>query len=428
MKNSRSRRPLIRAAIAITAGALVLSGCSANNSGGGAEGEVTELIIPTNVSPWLDSYKKIAAEYERETGIKITLKEYPFDGLRTQQINDVRNQSHTFDLYQIAEADTGRFYEDGWVQKLTDVDENFTWPENVISFAGIGEWNADKRLTEEGGTPYALPIMGIVQEFMYRTDVYDKLGLDVPTTWDEVIANGKAAMDAGEVDYGYVVRLKGESFDFTTYLHAMGGDWYTEDWEPALDTPEAKKALELFTELTELGPDAPQTMGQAEATAVMQGGTALQGNLVSSVATALEDENESSVVGKIGYALMPGQTPHSGAWALGIPAGLPEARTQAAYDFLTWITGKEAQQAWTEFGGVPVRTDIESDNPAIEQLKESSEHLLAPPRFPFATQMYETTDRVIAEAVTGQISHDEALATMQEELRRLAIEAGYLQE
>lgn len=433
MNASATRRVAGRTAAAgLIAGTLVLAGCSGGSaSSAGADGEgpaVTELVVPTNVSPWIDSYKDIIADYEKETGVKIVLKSFPFDGLRTKQINDVQNQAHAFDLYQIAEADTSRFYENEWVQKLTDVDPGFTWPENVISFAGIGEYNPETRLTEEGATPYALPIMGIVQQFMYRADVYEDLGLSVPTTWEEVIANGKKAMAEGAVDHGYAVRLKGESFDFTSYLHSYGGEWFTPEWEPALDTPEAKKALETFVELTALGPDAPQTMGQAEETAVMQGGTVLQANFVSSVSAALEDENQSSVAGKVGYAMLPGGTPHSGAWALGIPAGLPKERAEAAYDFLIWLTSHDAQQKWTDYGGVPVRTDIESDDPSITLLAETADHLLAPPRYPFATEMYETTDRVIAQAATGEVSVDDALATMQKALRELAVEAGYLKE
>lgn len=430
MNRSTFSRVVARSAVAsIAAGALVLSGCSVSpDASANGEEKVTELVIPTNVSPWLDSYKKIISDYEEETGIKIILKEYPFEGLRTKQINDVQNQSQTFDLYQIAEADTSRYYEDGWVQKLSDVDPSFTWPKNVISFAGIGEWNDEARKTEQGGTPYALPIMGIIQEFMYRKDIYKELGLSVPETWEEVVANAEKAMDDGAIEHGYAVRLKGESFDFTSYLHSYGGDWFTDEWEPALDTPEAKKALEMFATLTALGPDAPQTMGQAEETAVVQGGTVLQANLVSSVATALEDPNASSVVDQMGYAMLPGQTPHSGAWAIGIPAGISDARAQAAYDFMTWITGKEAQQAWTEYGGVPVRSDIESDDPSIQLIAESADYLLAPPRYPFTSEMYETTDVVLAKAATGDISVDEALATMQDELRRLAIDAGYLEE
>lgn len=436
MNHSRVRHITTRAAVAFVAlGSLALASCSSpppsNDDGGsssGGDNEVKELVIPTNTSPWTDSYKKIIADYEAETGVKVTLKTYPFAGLRTKQINDVQNQSHTFDLYQISEADTGYYYESGWVQNLTEVDPDFTWPENVIHFAGIGEWNAEDRITEAGATPYALPIMGIIQEFMYRKDIYKELGLDVPKTWDEVIENAKTAMDAGKIEYGYTLRLKPPSFDFTSYLHSYGGDWFTENWEPALDTPEARKALDTFIALAKLGPESPQTMGQAEETALMQGGTVLQANLVSSVATALEDPNLSTVTDKMGYAVLPGQTPHSGAWALAIPSGLSDARTQAAYDFLTWITSKKAQQSWTEYGGMPVRNDIESDAPQIQVLSESEEYLMAPPRYPFTSKMYETTDRYLSEVVAGQISEDEAIDAMQKELRRLAIEAGYLDE
>ena len=56
------------------------------------------------------------------------------------------------------------------------------------------------------GKVMSLPLNGNVDLFVYRKDLYDKLGLQLPKTWDDAIENGRKAQKAGIVKYGYVTR------------------------------------------------------------------------------------------------------------------------------------------------------------------------------------------------------------------------------
>lgn len=416
----------------------LLAGCapaaeSNGNAGGEKTSTVTELTIPTAESPWLDGYKKMAAQYEAETGVKINLTTFPFDGLLTQQANAAQSGSNAFDLFQINEVWVGQFYDNGWVQPLTDVDPDFTWDENLMSFDGVGQWDKDARITTPDGVAYSLPMNGNIQLFMYRTDIYEELGLTVPTTWDEVLANGKKAREAGVVDSGYVLRGKagaGATFDFSSLLFSEGGEWLTDpaggDWTPSIDTAEAKRALTMYRDLAAIGPDAPQTIGQAEATALMQSGSVMASTLVVAVAAPLEDPNASTVAGKIGYALVPGEQPVTGTWTLGIPTGLPADRAAAAYDFMTWLTSQQTQQTWVENGGVTVRTDLESDRPEIVAQIESAEYAHSALRYSFTPDMIAVTDPIIGEVVAGTKSVDDAIAEMQAGVTKVVQAAGFL--
>ncbi|WP_458116410.1 ABC transporter substrate-binding protein [Arthrobacter sp. D2-10] len=421
-----------RRATALTAAFLtvgMLAGCGGSGGGADSAEEVTELNIPAAETPWLASYQQIAADYEAETGVKINLTTFPFEGLLTQQANAAQSGSGAFDLFQLNEQWVGQFYDNEWVQPLTDVDPDFQWDENLIEFDGVGRWDAEARTTSVEGTPYSLPINGNIHLFMYRNDLYEQLGLEVPTTWDQVIENGETAINEGAVDNGYVLRGKTPSYDFSALLFSYGGKWFQDelagDWTPALDTPEAEEALTKFKELAELGPDAPQTVAQAEATSLMQGGSVLQSTLVAAVSAPLEDEGASRVAGNIGYAPLPGDTPVSGTWTLGIPAGLEPARAEAAYDFLTWLTSKEAMDKWAEYGGVTTRTDVESDRPELQAIVESADSIRGGLRYTFTPQMLEVTEPIIGEVVAGTKTVEEGLAEMQTGLQRVVEEAGY---
>ncbi|MFC5997638.1 ABC transporter substrate-binding protein [Quadrisphaera sp. GCM10027208] len=430
-----TRRPFARVAPAAAVGLGALVALSACGSDGAAESDgdgdgvaVDEIVIATAETPWLASYEEMADLYEEETGVRVTMRTFPFDGLLTQQANAAQNGSNAFDVFQLNEQWVGQFYDNQWVQPLPEVDPDFAWDPNLIEFDGVGRWDAENRTTSVDGVPYALPINGNIHEFMYRADLYDELGLEVPTTWDEVIANGEAGL-AGGVEHGYVLRGKTPTYDFSAVLFSHGGRWFAGeqdgDWTPQADTPEFRAALEQFKALAEIGPDAPQTVAQAEATSLMQGGSVLQATLVSAVAAPLEDEGASTVAGQIGYAVLPGQTPVSGTWTVGIPTGLPEERTQAAYDFITWLTSQETMQAWADAGGITTRTDVDSDRPELQVIIDSADMIRGGLRYTFTPLMLEVTDPTIGEYLAGTVSLDEAVTRIQDGLTRVVEEAGF---
>lgn len=424
----------------LAAGALILSGCSseagtspASSSGdaGSSGPAVTEISVATAETPWLGGYQDIVALYEQETGVKVNLQVFPFDGLLTQQANAAQTGSNDFDVFQLNEQWVGQFYDNEWVQALTDVDPGFDWDPALLEFDGLGRWDASARSTSPTGIPYSLPINGNIHLFMYLKSAYEELGLPIPTTWEEVEATGIAAQQAGLTEYGFVPRGRTPSYDFSALLFSYGGAWFVDEragnFQPAINSPEGRTALEQYKALADIGPEAPQTIAQAEAVSLMQSGEVLQSALVAAVATPLENPEASLVAGDVGYEVLPGRTPVSGAWTVAIPAGLPDDRTQAAYDFITWLTSQEAMQAWVEVGGVITRSDVQTDRPEILKIVESENLIRAGFRYPFTPQFLEATQPVIGEYLAGVISVDEALSQMEANLLEVVETAGFLQ-
>src|ERR1035437_2802197 len=97
-------------------GALALSSCSGGGGGGGLGarsngpvGSPVTLVVPTSQAPWNPAYAKLVAAYQAETGNKVDLRAFPNPDVKTQQVNDVQSQQHTFDIYQINESDLVQF-------------------------------------------------------------------------------------------------------------------------------------------------------------------------------------------------------------------------------------------------------------------------------------------------------------------------------
>lgn len=428
-----------------TGGLLTACGNNTGTLGGGSApssgSKVTEIVVATATTPWLDGYKAIVAEYEKASGVKVTLKPFPFDGLQTQQVNAIQQKSNAFDVFQINEGWVGQFYGQGWLTPLKEIDPAFSWDNGIASYDGLSRWDSKRQVTAESGEIVALPLNGNIHVLAYRKDIYDKLGLQPPTTFQQAIENGKRAVQAGLCKFGYVTRGQGSAgtisvtFDFSAVLHGDGVEWVKkpgEDWTPMIATPEAEAAMSTYLDLLKLGPANPQTIDQAAVIAAMQSGDALQGHMVVAIAPQLEDPNKSKVAGQIGYAVVPGGSagprPVSGAWTFGVPVGLPHDRALAALDFMKWITGREAQTTWGKSGGIITRSDvlgeIGSSQPHLAAVQKSLPYVHQGVRFTFGPKMLQSTDVNLNKIVAGQSSISDGLKQIASDITAAVKDAG----
>lgn len=449
MSRSLTRRGLLTSAVGVggaLAGSSLLAACGDNSGGlggGSTGGKVTELVVATASSPWLGEYRKIVAGYEAASGVRITLREFPFDGLFTQQANAVQQKSNAFDLFQINEGWTAQFYDKKWVRPLAEIDPDFTIDPGIAEYDGLGRWDAAKKVTSSDAPLMALPLNGNIHVLAYRKDVYAKLGLQPPTTFDEAIANGRKAVEAGEVKYGYTTRGQGTpggsavTFDFVAVLKAFGGNYFADpgtDWTPIINNDAAQAAMATFLELLKLGPAQPQTLGQAEVIAALQSGSALQGHLVVAAAAQFEDAAKSQVAGRMGYTVCPAgprtHAPVSGAWTIGVPSTLPDDRAKAALDFMTWLLSKEVQLKWGRAGGVITRSDVLDElaqDPKMEAMKavrDSLPYIVQNTRYVFAQQLLQSTEINLSKVVSGSVSPKAGLDTIAADLKKAVAESG----
>jgi len=194
------------------------------------------------------------------------------------------------------------------------------------------------------GTWYAMTWDGDTHLLLYRKDIFDKLGLEPPTTWEDY--KNKAAMltgwdwdDDGEVEYGDASYLKrGRTYWwFLERFAGYGGNYFDEEMNPLINT---EAGVEALTNLVETIPYMPPGVLNFEywevRTAYVKGDVAMVLQWPC-VGKAAENPEESKIVGKGGYAAMPqGKTMIAGGWVLGIPKGAKH--TEAALQVLHFIT------------------------------------------------------------------------------------------
>ena len=152
--------------------------------------------------------------------------------------------------------------------------------------------------------------------------------------------------DGGQKIVGIVLRGKkaAATSQWAPYLLSMGGSWLAKDGKPAMNSPEAIKAFDLYGRLLRnYGPPGAVNYHWYECVSLFVQGKAAMYTDVSNRIFYFEDPTKSQVVGKIGYALFPagpaGRKPTMEVWSVAVTS--KSKKKEAAYLFVQWAASKE---------------------------------------------------------------------------------------
>ncbi len=289
-----------------------------------------------------------------------------------------------------------------------------------------------------------IPWVGNVQVFAWRTDVLEDMGLTAPKTWDEVLTTAQTITDAKGPEGLYGIGLRGQAGNpaatsFLPVLRGYGTDLFDENWEPQLETPEAMAAMTTQLALAKLAPPGVENVGHAENGINMYEGIISQsGDIWPDQLLQIYDPELSKVVGMVDIGGEPAQEGVSpanmtGNWLLGIPEGSQNA--EAALDFIVWFTAPEQQLRLLLDQNIPAtRTSVLENPEAVEKLPflpgllAAGRNALPRPRTPLYNAVEAIYGRYVAEAIAGQITGEEALASANTEIRDLMVREGVLQQ
>jgi sorbitol/mannitol transport system substrate-binding protein len=365
----------------------------------------------------------------------VTLEENVLRQLVTQ---DIAAKGGQFDIMTIGMYETPIWAAQDWLVSLDDLPESYDI-DDIIPAMRAG-------LSYEG-TLYAAPFYGESSMVMYRTDLMEKAGLEMPDapTWDFVAEAARAMTDKDNEIYGICLRGKagwGENTAFiTTLANSFGARWFDEDWKPQFDSDEWKEALTFYLDLMEdAGPPGASTNGFNENLALFQQGKCGMWIDATVAASFVTNADDSTVADKVGFALAPDKglgkrANWLWAWALGIPAGTQ--KEAAAKEFINWATSKDylalvaEKEGWAnvppgsrtslyenpEYSKVPfAQKTLESinaadpNNPAVDPVPYVGVQFVAIPEFAgIGTQVGQE----FSAALAGHQSAEEALEKAQ---------------
>ena len=293
------------------------------------------------------------------------------------------------------------------------------------------------QLIKVDGETMAVAFMVNAQALMYRRDIFEELGLEVPETWDEVIEAARAIEEAGVVDYPLGATMKSGwdlAQDFNNMFVGYGGTFVNDDSTPNVDSEAGVKALETMRELTEfMDPEylvADSTYVQQQ----MQQGRVAMANLWASRAGAVDDEVESQVVGLVETAAAPRAMedgpPATTLWWDGfvVASNVPDEEAEAA--FRVAMEGMDTEMVqnnndlaiWLVEGYEPGRLAMG----AIESATADP----VPPSYPSTVQMglmHSALGNQLPSFFTGDRDAEATLAAVEEDYMGAAREAGLIE-
>ncbi len=332
---------------------------------------IEALLIKNTQGDVLTKYQK---EFEDLTGITVGADEPPEQQQRQKLTVEFNSGQTSFDVvYYSFHVQKRLFGKNKWVEDIrpflndpTMTPADFDW--NDFSAAGKA-WSTEAE--------------GRIDAFCNKIDycilycnkeIFDKKGVALPKSFDEITAAAKALHDPANKVYGFVGRgLKNAN----TYLWAcmlLGWDIDAIDSQLKLHTsgPEAIAAAKFYqTLLKDYGPPGVSGFNWNESQSLFALGQAAMWMDGVGFATPLEDATKSKVVGKVAYVVAPPGPKKQWAGMTGDGMGISafSKKKGPAYYYCLWATSKLIQARSLMVGaGSPPRNSIYKDPDVLSKM------------------------------------------------------------
>lgn len=411
----------------------------------------TELVIATVNNGHMIEMQKLTPFFEKANpDIKLKWVTLEEGTLRQRVTTDIATKGGQFDVMTIGLYEAPIWSKKGWLQPIAtdaayDADDLLPAIRDGLSYQG---------------KLYAAPFYGESSMLMYRKDLADKVGFQMPEqpTWTQVKELAGKIHDPKAGVYGMCLRGKpgwGDNMAFlTTLVNTNGGQWFDMQWKPQIDTKPWKDAIGFYVDLMKAyGPPGASANSFNENLALFNEGKCGMWVDATIAASFISDPKQSKVADKVAFAQAPVAVTPKGAnwlwtWNLAIPASSTKAA--AAQTFVKWATSKDyinlvaKEQGW---GAVSTGTRkstyanpefqkvakfAAAEKKAIDSANLSDSTL---PKSPYVGVQYAAipefqaigvaVGQQMSAALAGKVTVDQALKTSQTTAEREMKKAGY---
>ncbi|MDV3252775.1 sugar ABC transporter substrate-binding protein [Devosia sp. BK] len=396
----------------------------------------------------------LSSAFTEETGIELNWVVLEENTLRQNVTTDIATNGGQYDIMTIGTYEAPIWAKQGWLKPLDGLSADAEYDVDDLLPAIRGGLSLDGKL-------YAAPFYGESSFIMYRKDLMEKAGLEMPEapTWEFIGEAARAMTDRANDINGICLRGKagwGENMAFLTAMsNSFGARWFDENWKPQFDQPEWKNTLDTYLSLmADAGPAGASSNGFNENLTLFQQGKCGMWIDATVAASFVTNPTDSTVADQVGFA----QAPDNGlgkrgnwlwAWSLAIPASSQNA--EAAEKFINWATDKDYlalvaekdgwanvppgtrtslyenadYQAAAPFAAMTLASINSADptNPTVKPVPYTGVQFVAIPEF---AGIGTNVGQLFSAALAGQMSADDALAQAQEATTRDMTRAGYI--
>lgn len=413
-----------------------------NNSNTDSKNNITLNLIGEALPP-LESLGKLAKKYEEKTGVELIIHPYEFQTALNKAQLDFESNNYSYDLVMGIFYNHGKYYKNGYITPFSSFDktdktvplDNFykplqdvcmTYDNEVIGYPFSAQtmflWfrkdlftNEKERVRFKALYDYELPIPD--ENNLLDWEQYEDLA--------EFFTRKKGDTLGSEIlnedFYGTTLQLKRHPcsfYELTNFIYSFGGSFFDKDGNSMITSEENIEALTYYLNLKNYSPKGVTQFTWDDALAQMQQGKIAMTIMWSDAPSALDDPEQSKVVGKVGYSLVPikkgidKKVSVFGGWAFLIND--KSKYKKEAYDFVQWACSEETQLKWAKQGGLPASKNIFEDEeylsiPYMKSQNEALKNLVSWPRYPEAESFISKGEIALSKSAVGEMTPREAL-------------------
>ena len=439
------RRDFVKgSAITVFGAGLPYSGANAQSRYAKYAGKTVTINIPAH--PHYDAMIKLLPEFTKETGIKVEIDKLAIGRLKEKQLLEMAKPQGDYDLACYIVMWKTEYVSKNLVLPLDAFFNNPALADPAydmkdiipIYLENLGLVGGPKGyLAGPGAKLYGLPYGAETSVLAYRRDVFAKLNLKVPETYDDFSKALRVLKDQSGIG---ALTSRGQAghqavHAWLLHLNPLGGAIFDDNWKPRFNDKAGVAALKFLQDVVATGPAGIAGYGQGESnTAFLQGQAAMYLDSTS-FAGVVNDPARSKVVGNVSWALHPQgvkRASQSGGLGLTIPKNAKNA--DAGFLLMQWLTSKQQDKAVAKLGGAPTRNSTMTDADLVRQypefitFKEALKYS-APDWRPIIAVWDKINVQAlgvgISEALTGKKSAEDALNGMVGPVSQIMREAGY---
>lgn len=250
--------------------------------------------VESNLKGFKEAYPDINVEWNKVSDV-------PNDA-RKLYVTSLTAKSPTPDVFAIDVIWAGEFAQRGWLEPLND----------HLSAEQIGAFNQSfLEAAKRDGKVYAAPLYLDGVHLFYRSDLLEKYKLEVPKTWEELIAASKTIQEGeGAQFYGFVsmwAKIEGLFMNWLAFTNGNGGGFYDADGKVAVNSPANIAATQTMVDMLykdKIAPESILNMKPDDARTLFQQGRAAFLAVQDFVYAPL-NADDSPVKGKFDFTRVP---------------------------------------------------------------------------------------------------------------------------
>jgi ABC-type glycerol-3-phosphate transport system substrate-binding protein len=296
--------------------------------------------------------------------------------------------------------------------------------------------NENQKITIDGKI-YAVAFMANAQHLWYRESILNDLGIDVPSTYEEVIAAAEKIKAAGVMPNPYAGAFKSGwnlGQEFVNMYLGHGGEFFKSgSAQPNVNNEKGVAALNVIKKLTELSnPDFLTQDTNAVKEEWESGNVALMHVWNSGAASLLDDEGDQVIKADTRLAPSPsvggGSKPATTLWwdGIGISTNTSDENAEASFRALVGAASSSElandnpnATVWLIKGYTPGDTA----GPVVDAANRGATPY---PSFPHMSLMHGALSSELVEFLQGNESAEKALADVEAAYVAKATEQGFL--